>query len=199
MSIAHDSGQLLRWPYAVNYGTERSYEADVLVIGGGIAGVWAAIAAARAGAKVIILEKAATERSGAGGAGVDHWQWAADNPASRVAPEELTQALIDNHGGYRSGISSYIQCVSAWETLAEMEQMGGKVRDTDDEFRGADFRDEETKLLFAYDYENRHVIRVQGNKVKVAIYRELKRLGVRVFVRVAVSSLLTEGGRPGAR
>ena len=151
MTVTHEPGQILRWPYAVNYGAERSYQVDVLVIGGGIAGVWAAIAAARTGAKVIILEKAATERSGAGGAGVDHWQWAADNPASRVTPEELTQALIDNQGGYRSGISSYIQCASAWDTLAEMEQMGGKVRDTEDEFRGADFRDAASRLLFAYD------------------------------------------------
>jgi len=199
MSIAHDSGQLLRWPYAVNYGTERSYDADVLIIGGGIAGVWAAIAAARAGARVIILEKAATERSGAGGAGVDHWQWAADNPASRITPEELTQALVDNQGGYRNGISNYIQCASAWETLAEMEQMGGKVRDTEDEFRGADFRDEETKLLFAYDYTNRFVIRVWGHNFKPLLREELRRLKVQVFDRVAVSALLTEGGQPGAR
>ena len=106
MSVTHESGKLLRWPYKVNYGTERTHDADVLVIGGGIAGAWAAIAAARTGAKVIILEKAATARSGAGGVGVDHWQWAADNPASRVSPEELAQALIDNHGGYRSGIGT---------------------------------------------------------------------------------------------
>ena len=199
MTVTHEPGQILRWPYAVNYGAERSYQVDVLVIGGGIAGVWAAIAAARTGAKVIILEKAATERSGAGGAGVDHWQWAADNPASRVTPEELTQALIDNQGGYRSGISSYIQCASAWETLAEMEQMGGKVRDTEDEFRGADFRDEASRLLFAYDYTNRFVIRVWGHNYKPLLRKECMRLGVRIFDRVAVSALLTEGGRPGAR
>lgn len=199
MSAVHESGQLLRWPYAVRYGSERSYDVDVLVIGGGIAGVWAAISAARAGAKVVILEKAATERSGAGGAGVDHWQWAADNPASRISPEELAQALIDNQGGYRSGISSYIQCASAWETLAEMERMGGKVRDLEDEFRGADFRDEKTKLLFAYDYTNRFVIRVWGHDYKPLLRKECLRLGVRVFDRVAVTALLTEGGRPGAR
>lgn len=199
MSVAHESGQLVRWPYKVNYGTERSHVADVLVIGGGIAGAWAAIAAARAGAKVIILEKAATERSGAGGVGVDHWQWAADNPASRVSPEELAQALIDNQGGYRSGIGTYIQCASAWETLAEMEQMGGKVRDSEDEFRGASFRDEETKLLFAYDYTNRFVIRVWGHNYKPLLRAELRRLNVQVFDRVAVGALLTEGGEPGAR
>jgi succinate dehydrogenase/fumarate reductase flavoprotein subunit len=169
------------------------------VIGGGIAGVWAAIAAARCGAKVVIMEKAATERSGAGGAGVDHWQWAADNPSSNVTPEELTQALVDNQGGYRSGISTYIQCASAWETLAEMEQLGGKVRDTGDEFRGADFRDEATKLLFAYDYSNRFVLRVWGHNYKPLLREECRRLGVRVLDRTAVTALLTQDGRPGGR
>lgn len=199
MDIADSFGKLLRWPYAVRYGTERSHEADVLVIGGGIAGAWAAIAAARAGAKVVVLEKAATERSGAGGAGVDHWQWAADNPASRVSPEELAQALVDNQGGYRSGIGSYIQCASAWETLEEMERMGGKIRDTDDEFKGAEFRDEQSRLLFAYDYTNRFVLRVWGHNYKPLLREELRRLGVRVFDRIAVTGLLNEGGRPGAR
>ncbi len=199
MTVPHQSGNLLRWPYAVNYGGERSYDIDVLIIGGGIAGAWAAIAAARCGAKVIILEKAATERSGAGGAGVDHWQWAADNPGSAVSPEELASALVANHGGYRSGISTYIQCASAYETLAEMEAMGGKIRDTDDEFKGAEFRDEATKLLYAYDYTNRFVLRVWGHDYKPLLREELRRLGVRVFDRVAVTSLLTEGGRAGAR
>ncbi|MBI3376565.1 MAG: FAD-dependent oxidoreductase [Betaproteobacteria bacterium] len=199
MNVPHESGTVLRWPYAVRYGTERDYEADVLVIGGGIAGVWAAIAAASTGAKVIVLEKAATERSGAGGPGVDHWQWAADNPGSRISPEELAQALVDNQGGYRSGISTYIQCASAWETLEEMERMGGKIRDTGDEFRGAEFRDEKTKLLYAYDYTNRFVLRVWGHNFKPLMREQCRRLGIRVFDRVAVTSILTEGGRPGAR
>ncbi|MFO1267367.1 MAG: hypothetical protein U1F67_11695 [Rubrivivax sp.] len=33
------------WPYAIAYGQERRIDCDVLVLGGGIAGVWAAIAA----------------------------------------------------------------------------------------------------------------------------------------------------------
>lgn len=186
------------WPYTLAYGHERKLEADVLVIGGGIAGVWAAISAARCGARVVILEKAATERSGAGGAGVDHWQWAADNPASAVGPEQFSQALIDNQGGYRNGISTYIQCASAYETLLEMERYGGKVRDTDDEFVGADFRDPASRLLFAYDYVGRSVVRVWGHNFKPLLREECRRLGVRVFDRVAVTALLTEGGQSGA-
>ncbi len=60
------------WPYEIRYGEETEVEVDVLVVGGGIAGCWAAISAARKGATVAIVEKGATIRSGSGGSGVDH-------------------------------------------------------------------------------------------------------------------------------
>lgn len=47
---------------------------DVLVIGGGIAGLMAAIGAADQGAHVIVAEKANTRRSGSGATGNDHFQ-----------------------------------------------------------------------------------------------------------------------------
>jgi len=46
---------------------------DVLVVGGGIGGMQAAIAAAEGGAKVIVAEKANTKRSGCGATGNDHF------------------------------------------------------------------------------------------------------------------------------
>lgn len=48
-------------------------ECDVLIAGGGIAGLMAAIAAADAGAKVIVAEKCDTRRSGSGCTGNDHF------------------------------------------------------------------------------------------------------------------------------
>ena len=57
------------WPYPIRYGQVKEFECDVVVLGGGIAGVWSAIGAARQGAKVILVEKTVTARSGAGGAG----------------------------------------------------------------------------------------------------------------------------------
>ena len=77
--------------------------------------------------------------------------------------------------------------------------MGGKIRDIDDEFRGADFRDEETKFLFAYDYLNRFTLRVWGTTFKPALYEECRRLGVRILDRTMATSLLSEMGRQEAR
>lgn len=52
----------------------KTLECDVLVIGGGTSGMMAAIYAAKAGASVILAEKANTRRSGAGATGNDHFQ-----------------------------------------------------------------------------------------------------------------------------
>jgi succinate dehydrogenase/fumarate reductase flavoprotein subunit len=52
---------------------EEILEADVLCIGGGIAGLMAAIRAGELGVKVIVAEKSNTMRSGAGATGNDHF------------------------------------------------------------------------------------------------------------------------------
>ena len=54
MTAWHDylkAGQAPDWPYPVRYDQEQEIDTDVLVIGGGIAGCWAAISAARQGLK----------------------------------------------------------------------------------------------------------------------------------------------------
>ena len=51
----------------------ETIEADILCVGGGIAGLMAAIRASELGAKVIVAEKANSVRSGSGGVGNDHF------------------------------------------------------------------------------------------------------------------------------
>jgi succinate dehydrogenase/fumarate reductase flavoprotein subunit len=203
MTTWHDyiqqSGALPEWPYPIRYGEVKEVISDVLVIGGGVAGSRAAISAAQKGAKVAVAERGHAKRSGAGGAGVDHWHGACTNPCSKVTPEDYTRAVFDSAHGYTSGAVRYISTREGWDTLLECEQMGVQIRDVDDEFKGADFRDDETKLMFAYDYENKHVLRVWGYDIKPRIYKEMKRLGVDIHNRIVITSLLTEGGRQGGR
>jgi succinate dehydrogenase/fumarate reductase flavoprotein subunit len=52
---------------------EEIIGADVLIVGGGIAGLMAAIRAGELGARVVVAEKANTMRSGAGATGNDHF------------------------------------------------------------------------------------------------------------------------------
>lgn len=188
----------LEWPYPIQYDKETEISTDVLVLGGGIAGCWAAISAARTGARVAIIEKGATIRSGASGSGVDHWL-NTPNPCSKITAEECVEWERESYGGYCNGLSRYIAARESYDTLLELEKMGGKIRDTEDEFKGADFRDEETKFLFAYDYENKYHFRVWGTTFKPALYKECKRLGVQVYDRTIATGLLTEEGKQGAR
>ncbi len=199
MSIWHEivgsGGQSPEWPYPVNYGKENEITADVLVIGGGVAGCRAAISAAQQGARVVLADRGHAKRSGAGGAGVDHWHGAVTNPCSKVTPLDYTLACFNSTRGYMSGIARYIINKESWDTLQELETFGVQIRDIHDEFKGAPFRDNATKLMFAYDYKNRHVIRVWGYNIKPLIYNRMKKLGVGIYNRMMVTSLLTEGGK----
>ena len=189
---------MIEWPYPVRYGEETRVEADVLVLGGGIAGCWAAISAARNGMKVVLVEKGATVKSGSGGSGCDHWL-NTPHPGSTITAEEAVAWELEMTGGYTNALSRYIAARESFETLLELEAMGGVIRDVNDDFKGAPFRDEKTKFLFAYDYQNKLHFRVRGSTFKVSLHKECKRLGVRIIDRVMVTGLLNEGGKNGAR
>ncbi|MBW1862483.1 MAG: FAD-dependent oxidoreductase [Deltaproteobacteria bacterium] len=190
------------WPYPINYGKEIEISADVLVIGGGLAGSHAAINAAKTGAKVVVVDKAPVIISGSGGAGIDHWHDAFTNPASKISPEEVMElgaGQMEAAGEFSIGHTQYISCKESYDALLDLEKMGMKIRDEGDEFEDAEFRDEESKLLFAYDYENKHTVRIQGAEMKPILYSELKRLEVEIHDRIRVTKLLTEGGKAGSR
>ena len=209
------------WPYPVKFGEEKEIETDVLVLGGGIAGCWAAITAARNGAKVTILEKADVRRSGQGGPGCDHWCNVPGNPHSRVDPDEWAIQEMEDLGKFSNGIGIQIQCREDFDTLLEMEQMGGKIRDTDDEFVGVEGRYEDTKFMISPRYSakagygthddwrkpgfnppetrNNVVLRIWGSGFKPILKRECKKLGVQILDRVMATSLLNENGKQGNR
>ena len=48
-----------------------------------------------------------------------------------------------------------------------------QIRDVHGEFEGAEFRDPETQLMFAYDYEGRHSLRVHGHNMKPCLHKEI--------------------------
>ena len=195
----NETGQIPQWPYEVNYGKENIVETDVLVIGGGVAGCRAAISAKQKGASVVLMDRGFSKRSGAGGPGVDHWHGAVRNPCSKITPEMYSEAAMDATDGYTYGMARYIVGMEGWDTLLEAEGWGLQIRDEDDEFKDTIFRDEETKLLFAYDLENKHCLRVYGYNIKPVVANEARRVGVDVYDRTCVTSLLTEGGKQGAR
>ncbi|MDO4459568.1 MAG: FAD-binding protein [Clostridia bacterium] len=183
---------MYKWPYENKAGMQENVSCDVLVLGGGLAGVNAAIAAAERGKKVILVEKGATVRSGSAGSGFDHWEMACTNPGCTVTPEEMTYAYIDEQDHYSNGISHYIECREGYDRILDVESFGGKVRDTEGEFEGAEFRDPETGFMYAYDYKSKYTMRVWGSTFKPAYYRQLKKLGVKVFDHTEATALMVK-------
>ena len=99
---------------------KKPIECDVLVIGGGIAGLMAAIAAADGGAKVVVAEKADTRRSGCGATGNDHFQCYIPEVHGDVEPifQEMqlaqTGGLLDRHLA-RLFLKESFERVKDWE------------------------------------------------------------------------------------
>jgi succinate dehydrogenase/fumarate reductase flavoprotein subunit len=186
--LMENEGRAPEWPYPIQYEQEQTVETDVLVIGGGIAGCRAAISAARKkGIRVAMVEKAATVRSGAGGPGGDHWEEAMTCPLSKMSPEQRCQEIIDGYGGFCCGIGRYIQCREGYDAFLELEPMGGKIRDIEDEYIGCPGRDDKTKFIVAERYGHTNAcLRFWGSTLKPVLKKECERLGVKIFKAKAV-------------
>jgi len=187
------------WPFEIRYGHENRVETDVLVIGAGVAGSMAGLIAARRGVRVAVVDKAPIDVSGSGGAGLDHYGGCISNPDCAVTPEEYME--LAKNGPFPADHRMYINIKGAWDNLLELERLGLKFRDEDDEFAGAPFRDDKTKILYAYDYKTKDTIRLRGGHHIKKIMRQAlaKEENVTLFERVMITRLLTEGGRPGTR
>jgi len=185
------------WPYPVKYEQEIRDECDVLVVGGGLAGCFAAIHAAKRGAKVIVLDKAPISRSGSAGVGLDHWYYPLTQPTSEITPDEMITKYPMDY--YRATGPSYITYNESWPSIEDFEEYGMSTRDTEDEFIDAPFRDPETKLMFAYNYTSKLYLRLKGNNLKPTLHKEMKRLGITMYDRVMTTMLLSEGGKQGGR
>ncbi|MBK4992258.1 FAD-binding protein [Pseudomonas sp. S37] len=93
-------------------------DADVLVIGGGLAGTWAAVAAARDGARVVLTEKGFCGTSGVTAtAGPGHW-W---------VPPEQRQAAIDKRMASAAGLgdADWMARIleTTWQTLPSLDRL----------------------------------------------------------------------------
>ena len=186
------------WPYPIRYGVENRIETDVLIIGAGIAGGLGAVAAAKRGAKVAVVDKSPIKISGSGGAGLDHYNGCVSNPKCTYTPEEYME--LPESGMPPGNHNRYITVKNAWDALMELEKLGIKLRDDDGEFAGAPFRDDETKLMYAYDYKNKTTIRIRGGHyIKQVMYNWLaKSENASLYERVMITSLLLKDGKPGA-
>ena len=164
---------------------EKKVEADVLCIGGGIAGLMAAIHAAERGAKVIIAEKGNVLYSGSGGLGNDHFMCY----IPEVHGPDIEPVIVDFQRGQQGGLRprSFIrtwmersfEIVKLWDGWGIPMKYNGRY-----EFAGHGFPGD---ILIHLHY--------QGKDQKKVMTREAEKRGVRIMNRIMCFDLVHEEGR----
>jgi len=160
---------------------DTEIQTDVLVIGGGLAGCFAAIAARKKGAHVIVIEKADIRRSGDATFGIDHVDLLHDD--QRISPESPKQAAQAIRQGVfvddRLPHEDFAR--ETYERVLDLEGMGCKVRRPDGDF---------IRVLGP----NKSIIMMMSADQKINLAREVKRLGIKIFNRTMMTNLITHKG-----
>lgn len=161
---------------------EEFVGADVLVVGGGIAGMMAAIGAADQGAKVVIAEKANTLRSGAGATGNDHFRCYIPEVHGPSVDSVFEQHVSCQSGNgrttkfARAWLQESTHVVNLWQSWGIPMKLNGEW-----EFSGHAFPGRKVNAL-----------KYAGQKQKPILTREARKRGVNIINRVMVFDLFTD-------
>lgn len=153
---------------------------DVAIIGGGIAGLMAAIAAADKGANVILLDKANTKRSGAGATGNDHFLcWI---PEKHGDISVVYDEFMDSQNATSNDTPLVMRFLETSPKIVKMwDEWGINMRPTGDwHFEG-----------HAYPGRPRIFLKYDGHNQKKVLTAEAKKRGVRIINHSPVLDIFT--------
>lgn len=164
---------------------EEIVEADVLCVGGGIAGMMAAIHAAESVTRVVVADKANTLRSGAGTTGNDHFRCYIpefhgpdmETVVKEVSPLQICQSRPV--GWVHTWLERSFEIVTLWDSWGIPMKHEGKWDFAGHAFPGGTF----TALKYA------------GQNQKPILTREARKRGVKIVNRVMVFDLLCNRGK----
>jgi succinate dehydrogenase/fumarate reductase flavoprotein subunit len=160
-------------------------KADVLVVGGGIAGLMAAIHAGQKGARVIVAEKANTKRSGSGATGNDHFgcyypDYHGDDPM--VIVKEFKNSLV---GGFEDEDMLLLFVKQSFKRVLDWDSWGINMRPTGKfEFIG-----------HAYPGRPRIFLKYAGSNQKEVLTREAKKAGAVLMNHLPIVDVITDGNK----
>ena len=162
-------------------------KADVVVVGGGLAGLNAAIASAERGVKVVILDKGKIERSGNIAGGVDHFMAYLETGD----PWDTREAYLDfvqkeGYGIVNIEIHNQVFCDELKNAIARLERIGSPLSDpkTGRYYRTA-----------SMGQPGPYWINFNGKYLKPNLAKEVRRLGCTVLDRVMATRFVVTGGK----
>ncbi len=159
-------------------------EADALVVGGGLAGNNAAIAAAEKGARVLIADKGSIDRCGAIAGGVDHFMAYLNTGTWDTREAYLEWAGKIARGAVNLSVQNAIFCRELDAALERMERIGCSLKPSGDYYR-----------TVSMGQPGPYFINFNGKHLKPLLAREARRLGCRVLEKCAISGLLHHDGK----
>jgi len=158
---------------------------DVLIIGGGLAGLNAAIGAAEEGAKVLVMDKGGIARSGSIGGGVDHFLAYLNEGESWDTKEGYLKYCADTaKGAVDLEIQEAVFCDELGRALERMERIGVSLYNKE----GIYYR---TKSM---GQPGPYWINFNGKRLKPCLAKEVLRLGVNALEKTVTTRILTRNG-----
>jgi len=165
---------------------------DVLVIGGGLAGCFAAIKAAESGAKVVVFDKANIKRSGNGGTGLHRIPLI--HPDYNYTFEEFAELNVQCAAGICDEDISYEFARDTRDRVLDLESYGIPVRKDDGSFIFKPAQDICPGEIAIWGPGP-----TVWHDVKPVLAGKVLDSAVKVYNRTAGIGLLTEDGQPGGR
>lgn len=160
-------------------------KADVLVVGGGIGGMQAAIAAADGGAHVVVVEKANTKRSGCGATGNDHFMCYLPEYHGDDFEEILQEGMETLVGPFQDANLFALMMRRSFELIQKWNSYGINMKPTGKwNFEG-----------HAMPNRRRYHLKYDGHNQKLVLTNEAKKRGVEIYNHTMISELLTNTDR----
>ena len=161
------------------------HQADILIIGGGVCGLNAALTAREQGRSVIVMDKAVIERSGHIAGGIDHFLAYMDTGAEW----DTREAYLEFTGKSARGVTNIdvvdsVYCQELPHALKRFEEINCTLRQPD----GTYYR---TK---SYGQPGPWWINFNGKRMKPLLAKAARKAGCAVLDRVVTADLLTNGG-----
>lgn len=159
----------------------ETIQTDVLIIGGGVAGLHAALSAREANQDVLIMDKAVIERSGHTAGGIDHFAaYLTTGPDWDTREAYLDFTARSARGASDISVVEKVYCDELATALERFERIGCTLRSRDGDY----FRTR------SFGQPGPWWINFNGKRMKPLLAKAVRQAGCRVLDRVVTTDLL---------